>query len=315
MDSKDYNICQKEMLKSPKGTPVWARLAEMLGYSTKESLRKQFNREKNRRGDLYEPSREYMEPVVGVIDLETLYMELAGWNLYQDRFATNAILRESCLLSWAAMYVKTGKIVSDILTPEESVSRDSFRVAASARDFIHSCNILIGHNIKQFDDKVFNTEFLLHELKPVDHKQIDTLEIMRTEFKLPSNKLGYVNKRLGIKQKMENEGLPLWIACSSGDSDALSRMMEYNIGDVVATEELYWKIRPFAGASVPTFQPYSESTERTCDCGCSEFVHDGYFYTNSGKYNRMACSNCGSLFRDKKNLLPKNKRDNILISI
>lgn len=315
MDNKDYNICQREMLKSPKGTPVWARLAEMLGYSTKESLRKQFNREKNRRGDFYDVSREYIEPVVGVIDLETLYMELAGWNLYQDRFATNSILRDSCLLSWAGLYVKSGQIESDILTETEAVERDSYRVASSARDFIHSCNILIGHNIKQFDDKIFNTEFLLHELKPVEHSLIDTLEIVRAKFRFPSNKLAYINQRLGIKQKMENEGLTLWIKCSRGEKESLDSMLEYNICDTVATEELYWKVRPFAGRGVPTFQPYAESITRTCDCGCMDFVQDGFFRTNGGKYNRLVCSNCGTICRDKKNLLPKEKRANILIPL
>lgn len=312
MNNSDYELCEKELKKSKAGESLWARLYKKLGYSSKESLRKQFNREAARRGE--NKSREYIAPVVGVIDLETLPMELAGFTLYPDRFSTNAILRDSCLLSWSAMYVKTGQIVSDVLTSEEAVARDTRRLAETARDFIRSCDILIGHNIKNFDDKIFNTEFLLHRLGPVSHRQIDTLEIARAKFHFPSNKLSYINQRLGIKQKMENEGLPLWKKCSAGEPEALSAMLDYNIQDVIATEELYWTIRPYA-TNVPTFQPYPNSKRNTCDCGGSNKHDGGYFYTNNGQYRRLVCDSCGALFRDKENLLPKERRTNILIPI
>lgn len=80
---------------------------------------------------------------------------------------------------------------------------------------------------------------------PAPYKQIDLLQVVKSNFKFPSNKLDYISQRLGLGQKVEHEGMALWTKCMKGDKAAWQRMEEYNIQDVVLLEDLYKRILPW----------------------------------------------------------------------
>lgn len=248
---------------------------------------------------------------IGVCDIEMLPGKFYAWGQYDQYLSNTQMITDTCLLSWAGKYLNSSKIYSDILTPEESLDRDPKRIAQSAYNFISSCHIVIGHNWQGYDGKHLNTYFLEYA-QPVKYLTIDTLQVARQNFKFTSNKLVEINKRLGIRNKIENDGFPLWIACSNGDQKALNTMLEYNIGDIVATETLYYKIRGFI-PNHPNLARYNNITTKQCpNCLGVEFKVEGEYPVGKGMYESLRCKKCGSLHRYGKNLLLKSKIESLL---
>lgn len=110
---------------------------------------------------------------------------------------------------------------------------------------------VVHYNGKKFDIPTLNAEFILHGLPPVKFPpvQIDLYLMVRRTFNFPSNKMDYVCQRLGIGKKARHEGWPMWEACmdhlNERHDKAWVTMERYNKRDVVMTERLYRKLRPW----------------------------------------------------------------------
>jgi hypothetical protein len=250
-----------------------------------------------------------------VVDIETLYPIYASWNTYGVDLSPDMLLEEGCLLSWSGTVYGEDSIQADIMTPKEAKGRDSYRVVDSLYRFLETAHIGIGHNSTDFDFKLANTYFLDYRFPPVKFQKIDTFQILRKHFKLPYNRLAYVNKRFGIREKMPNEGFGLWRKCAEGDQEALDTMLKYNIEDVLATSELFTLVYPWAD-NLPSFSPYAPQGEKSvCSCGSEDLEPAGEWRLNLGVYEKYRCKNCGSLVRGRKNLMPVDQRKQLLVKL
>jgi hypothetical protein len=236
-----------------------------------------------------------------------------AWRLGDQSWNADEIIKPTCLLAWSGKYLNEPRVFSDILSPKEAIARNESRIVKTMYDFLKSCQIVIGHNITQFDTKHANTCFLKHGLPPIKYIQVDTLAIARANFMFDSNKMGFINKSLGITQKMDNEGFPLWIKCDKGDPDALLRMAEYNMRDVQANEDQYFVVRAYV--KNVNMALYSESTDSVCPtCGSHDVKEDDYYFTPAGKWLSVRCNNCGCLCRCKQNEMDVEKRKALLVN-
>lgn len=314
MEEKIFQDCLNEWKNSKGSKKYWPELAKKYGYSDGEKIRSQFKHEREKRG-IKKDSQNIVEElrksgaVIGVLDIEMLPAISFSWGLFDQNIAINQVIEDVCLLSWAGKYLNDSKMYSDVLTPKEAIARNPERIAQSAWEFVNSCNFLIGHNFRSYDSKHLNSAFLLY-CKPVKYQIIDTLEIAKNNFKFMSNKLKFINDKLGIRNKIENEGFPLWRACSEGQKSSLDTMLEYNIGDIIATENLYYKLRPFM-AKHPNLAKFNEiETEQCPVCTSESLTVEGRY----DMYESVRCDVCGALSRRKVNLLTKNKRKVLLVS-
>lgn len=247
---------------------------------------------------------------IGVMDIETLPIIAYSWGLYDQNIGISQIVQDSCLLSWAGKFLNDSRVYSDILTSEESVARNPKRITESAWEFMSKCHIMIGHNWKSFDGKILNNYFLMYA-KPLRYTTIDTLEIARNCFKFTSNKLAFINQKLGIRNKIENDGFPLWKGCSEGDKKSLDTMLAYNIGDIHSTEELYYRLRPFM-PNHPNLAKYNTMESEQCPVCLSEKLKvEGTYFTQ--QYESVRCESCGALSRRKTSLFSKEKRQSLLV--
>ena len=158
-------------------------------------------------------------PVAVVMDIEYLPMKFYGFNLFDTYVSPDQVIENACFLSWCGKYLYDDTMYGDILTPKEAINRDASRITKSAFEFLKNADIAIGHNFRNYDAKYLNTCFLEYA-KPLRYRIIDTLEVAKNNFKFASNKLSFINKKLGIREKISNEGLPLWIKCSDGDKES-----------------------------------------------------------------------------------------------
>ena len=252
-------------------------------------------------------------PKVAVLDVETLPMVIYAWGLWDQNNTIEQVIQDGCMLSWAGKLLNEPTTFSDIMTPEEAILRDTHRIIKSLRDFLSGVDVVIGHNYSQFDVKVINTEILKNGLLPLKYTIVDTLMISRQNFKFASNKMKFINEQLGLRNKIDNDGFPLWKACSEGDAEALNTMLEYNRGDIGATEDLFYKLRPY----VRNFNValYNELVEQQCPvCGSTDLSKEGFYFTPAGKWDSLRCGNCGCIARGKTNHFDKYKKKSLVIN-
>jgi len=251
-------------------------------------------------------------PIVGIFDVETLPMVVYSWGVWNQNIYGEQVIKTTALLSWAGKFLNHPDMYSDILTVKEIPSRDTKRIAKSCWKFLDKCDVVVGHNMMDFDKKMANTFFLLNDLPPVHYKVVDTLKLARSNFKFFSNKMKELNKILDITTKMDNDGFPLWRRCDEGDKDALAVMLDYNVGDIYALEDLYYILRPYMryfNASL-----YNTIEERQCRvCGSTSLTESKKRYkTPAGSWKMYRCDNCTALSRGKENLLSKAKKKTLM---
>lgn len=292
----------------------WVDVARKIGGNP-ESVRSAFRRAVGSKYTAYAdklPPKPTQLPVIAILDIETLPMIRYSWSLYDDYASPDQIIVDSCMLSWAGRYINMPEIHSDVLTSSETriqdKKRDTKRITESLWKFLREVDAVVGHNYAGFDLLRINTEFLHHGLPPLKYTVIDTYQLARRHFKFASNKMKFINEALGIRNKVGNDGFSLWERCSEGDSTALQTMLDYNKGDIGATEELFYKLRPY----IKNFNVgiYNESLEYQCPvCGSEDLSYDERPWpTPAGLWESARCNSCGCLFRLKYNLLDKNKK-------
>lgn len=252
-------------------------------------------------------------PRVAVVDIETLPMVIYAWGLWDKYNAIEQVIQDGCILSWAGKWLNESTVYSDVLTPEEAILRDTHRIVKSLRDFLAEADVVIGHNYAQFDQRIINTEFLKANLPPLKYVVVDTFQVARLNFRFGSNKMKFINEQLGLKQKMDNDGFPLWKACSEGDASSLQTMLEYNCEDIGATEDLFYKVRPYVRNLNVAL--YNELDAQQCPvCGATDLRKEGYYYTPAGKWDSLRCGNCGCVARGKTNLFDKYKKKSLVVN-
>lgn len=323
MSEEVFSECLKYFNMNGGNAAFWDELVVKFKYSSKEALRSQFRRERRARGIYRLETANSGDvgnlPVVGIFDVETLPLVGLMFEMYDQNFNFDALLSEGGLLSWSGKYLFSSAMYSDILTPDEithdkhyNFQFDTYRISSSLWAFMNSCDIIIGHNSKDFDRKVANTAFQDHRLGGVRYRDIDTYKIIVENFKLPSKSLAYVNKRWGIRSKGHTGGMKLWKKCLAGDVQALEQMLNYNEGDVLATESLFWEVHSYA-RNLPNFSTYSHDETTVCNtCRSENFYRNGWWYTDLAKFERYRCDDCGSNLRGRKNTLPKSKVKSLL---
>lgn len=316
MNQEIFDVCYHEWNKNLKNVKYWKTLGEKFGIDA-ETLRSRFKRERKKRG-IFRENNEVISrfsdmPRVGILDIETLPMKGYMWRMFDQIMDIKQIISETGFLAWAGKYLNEPTIYSDILMSKETSTRDAKRITKSCWNFVNSCDILIGHNLIDFDNKIINTFFLMHDLLPLKHVMVDTLLIARANLKFDSNKMEFINKKLGIKQKIGAD-YQLWIDCDCGLQKALDKMTAYNQNDVLANEELYYEFRPYIkNVNVAL---YNEITIPQCPiCGNTQLKSEGHYYTSAGKWESLRCPNCKCVSRSKFNKLDKDKKKSLLVNL
>jgi hypothetical protein len=308
-------------MNSDGHTKFWPDLALKYNFKDGEELRDKFKKERKKRGI---PARgqikeenisknNFDRPRVAVCDIETLPIISYNWGIWDQNIGLDQIISDGCMLGWAGKFLNEPEIYSDILTNREAKNRDTLRITKSIWEFLSKADVVIGHNYSQYDVKYINTEFLRHELPPLKYTIVDTLVVAKQNFRFSSNKMKFLNDQLGIRNKIDNNGFNLWKLCDQGNEEALKEMLEYNIGDIGATEELFYKVRPYVrNFNVALYNTLE--TEQCPVCGSTNLKEEGFYYTNAGKWESIRCQDCKCVSRRKTNLLSKEKKKSLLIN-
>ena len=180
------------------------------------------------------------------LDIETSPNMAFLWSLRVPGGYVNSdmLVRDWFVISWAASWMDSKEVFSGVVTSRQAKNWDDSKILKPLWRLIDDADIVIGHNNDRFDLRKLNTRFLLHDYGvPRKYKTIDTLKVARKSFAFESNKLEFLNERLGNLPKHDMELADWMRICLDGDLRTLDRMVRYNIGDVKEGKRLYARLR------------------------------------------------------------------------
>lgn len=116
----------------------------------------------------------------------------------------------------------------------------------------NSASMVVGYNNDKFDNKWINTRAAKHRLEVNLHvKSFDLYKQGRKTFRLPSYSMEYLANYFGLIPKLKHEGIAMWDKIQFGTKEvqkiALEGMVDYNVGDILSTEEIYLEMRKYFG--------------------------------------------------------------------
>lgn len=248
-------------------------------------------------------------PRILFLDIETKYMLLEGWGLFNQNFSVDQIAEDWSILSFSAKWIDSDEVMYYDVT--ENTEDDLLQML---HDLLNEADFAIAHNGRRFDLKKIRARMITRGFKPYSPVRIiDTLEIAKKEFAFTSNKLLFLTRLLCKKNQKSDHGKfaghSLWKEFVRGNPEAVAEMREYNQIDVVSLQELYEILAPWS-STLPVFEVYEDEVSNMKD-----WVQEGYHYTNLGKYELWRNVKTGQYRRGRANLMSKEKRESILANI
>lgn len=257
-------------------------------------------------------------PRILLFDLETaadISLHFGRWK--QNISQKNVVKSGGYILCAAWKYLGDSKISSISLTPEEIENGDDSRIIATFFELYEDADAVVAHNSKGFDHKVLQARATANYFPALPAvKVLDTLEIAKKSFRLPSNKLGDVAEYFGLETKLDTSGITLWKEVQFGNKQAMKDMLQYCEQDVVVLEQVYLRIR-HAGKAGSDFNAglyYNDEKLRCRTCGSDDIHLTGRVAATSlSLFEEYRCDSCGAVHRNRTSTTTKGKRKNLVM--
>lgn len=187
-------------------------------------------------------------------------------------------------LCFAAQWLGSREIIFDSVKVSGKVG-----LIKHAHRLLDEADVVCHYNGQNFDIPTLRGEFMARRLKPPSpFAQVDLLKVART-VRIPSRKLDYFARMLGLGGKIEHKGMDLWRDCMAGDAAAWRTMERYNKQDVRLLARLYKELAPWI-----TSVPHDPS-----NCQHERVQARGVARTKQGVYRRFQCNDCGAWIRNR----------------
>lgn len=259
-------------------------------------------------------------PRIVTLDIETSPIESWTWGIWDQNVGVDQIKSEWSVLSFAAKWLDKPKIYyGDTSGRGKRYIRDDHALLGEIWKILDAADIVVAQNGTSFDIKKINARLLMHGYGPYSPIRIvDTLTASKRHFAFTSNKLAWLAAHLTDTRKDDHKQFPgfeLWVQCLADNPKAWREMKKYNINDVIATEKLYKKLRPWI-TNHPNVPTYSVSEAISCPkCASTNLIKSKNRITQQGSYIQYQCKDCGGYARGKTIQLTKAKRKNLLVSL
>lgn len=225
-------------------------------------------------------------PKILVLDIETKPAKAYVWRMWDENVGVDQVIEPGGTICVGAMWHgdKDVMLFSDWEHGHKEMLTNVHRLISEA-------DAVVTYNGDKFDIPKLTGEFLLAGLAPpAPPTSIDLLKAVK-KLGFDMNRLAFIGPLLGVGNKIKHEGFTLWSKVLAGDEKAQARMERYCKQDVVVTNKLYARIRPFIRN-----HPHLGS-DRSADCGACGSSHvqsRGYRRTKTFRIQRLQCQKCGS---------------------
>ena len=227
------------------------------------------------------------------LDVECSANLVYAFGLRDQHIGLSQIVEHGKMISFAAKWYRDDNVIY------KSVHDDGEDdMLQTLWDLLDECDVLVTFNGVSFDVKVIKRALLLAGFPPpTPWKDIDLLRIARRQFRFTSNKLQNLCYELGLPLKIETGGFDLWKRCADGDPTAWKEMRFYNMNDVVVTEKLMDRMRPWLTGLHHGLWAESGATCTNCGSGKLDKIHGKTVKANVTAYQAYRCTKCGTVVR------------------
>lgn len=291
------------------------QIAEMLGLSksgVNDYLKRWINSEEN----LLAPAIK-QGPKILLFDLKTSAAVVYAFGRHKQYINQDAVHKEGGVILMAS-YRWLHEDETHLLINKQSIreGRD-FLVTSELWDLFNEADAVVAHNARNFDVKMLEAACLRNDLPPLPTVHIlDTLEIAKKKFRLPSNKLDSLGATLKLGRKVTHSGIDLWVKVQQGDEGAIAEMADYCLQDTELLYEVFIALRSrglVSGFNAANY--YNDNVTRCKTCGSHDLTYTGRTVTTpTGRFKEIRCNNCGSVQREKQDLNTKEKRKSLTAS-
>jgi hypothetical protein len=181
-----------------------------------------------------------------VYDIETSRVKAKLWGTGKQYVSYGALKSDTTIISIAWKWIGEDKV--HYLTWDKNHCDKKMMEKFLVQ--YNKASMIIGQNNNSFDNKLVATRAAKHRL--FINTYITSFDIYRhakSKFRLPSYSMAYMAKFFGLTLKQSHEGILMWDMIEDGtpaqQKEYLKKMVDYNIGDIVTTEELYMTLRPY----------------------------------------------------------------------
>jgi len=285
-----YDYIVKDAFMSEKESTVRRAISEYRAYLTDNPLTHS-NLPSVKVVDAEVISGKSAKGKVMVYDIETSLVRIDHWGTGKTYIRHDQLVPgeegETRIISIAWKYVGEDNVYA--LTWDDGCDKAMMK---EFMGYYNECDMVIGQNNNSFDNKLVATRAAKHGF-PLNRfvKSFDIYRKVKSVLKLQSYSMAYMAKFFGLTLKQSHEGIRMWKMIQYGTpaekKEYLAKMVEYNVGDIVTTEELYMKLRPYMGAV--SHVGVSEGKPRwSCPVSGSEDVEwINTIYTEAGTVQRI----------------------------
>ena len=194
-------------------------------------------------------AKELVDDKIITYDIETSRIKAYVWSTGKQYINHLQTRSETAIISIAWKYIGQDK-VKHLTWDEDHCDKKMLEIFLKE---YNRASMVIGQNNNSFDNKLINTRAAKHRLF-VDRyvKSFDIYRMAKRYFRLPSYSMAYMAKYFGLTLKQSHEGIHMWDMIEDGtekeQKEYLKKMVDYNKGDIVTTEELYMTLKPYFGS-------------------------------------------------------------------
>ena len=273
------------------------KVAEALGLTLNKSKR-------YRIGDITKDrlSEIRSNPKIMVYDIETSRVTLKAWWTGKTYIRHQQIVTEPKIISISWKWLDSEEIYD--LTWDKKHC-DKKMVKTFLKEY-NNADMVIGQNNDNFDNRWLNARALKHRLfVNVYVKSFDLMKQSKRVFRLLSYSMDYTTKYLGTTFKQSHEGIKMWDMIEDGtksqQKEYLAKMVKYNKGDIVSTEEMFIEMLPYLG-NVTHFGVMMGKSKSSCPrCGSERVRPFKEIFTAAGtEQHIMGCKECGTQYKISK---------------
>ena len=243
-------------------------------------------------------------PKIVFIDIETSLDIIASYGLREQYHRPENILQDWFMICFSYKFGGGSRIYDcsliDDMKRYKKNPHDDYAVVKRLHEVLSDAEVIVGHNVANFDWKKFIARVIYHRLPPIDRPLVvDTLKEARKIAQFTSNKMSYLAKHLKIEQKMSHSG-DMWLRILRGEAAAVREAVAYCRGDIATTEALYLRLRPYMSAHPNHNQWRGDGIECCVKCNSENILRNGFVMRSTGKFQRFQCGDCGAWMRGDK---------------
>jgi hypothetical protein len=221
-------------------------------------------------------------------DVETMPLEVRAFSIWNQNIGISQIQKTDWMACFAAKFHGERKI------HYHSVWDDGAKgMALALHRLLDEADAVMGWNSDKFDIRWSNRIFVEQgKSPPAPYAKVDLLKSVKRQVYLPSYKLDFVARWLGLGGKLRTGGYDLWADVLSGDPKAQKKMRLYNIRDTQLTEQVFDKLHEKGW--VRGLPNWSLRHGHVCPhCASERLQQRGFRETLTRRYARYQCRDCG----------------------